>query len=214
MSEWARSSRWPIALALALVMAWVAGGCASSRSAKQGQKGFTERGLASWYGPGFHGNQAADGSIFNMHEMTAAHRTLPFDTVVEVRNRDNGKQVRVRITDRGPFVRGRIIDLSHEAASRLGMLGPGVARVGIRVVSDAAEYADSRQYWVQAGAFRTADEAQSLYRELREQYPDVHLSADGTWHRIRLGPFNKRKNAERMQRRLSKSGVDAFLIRI
>lgn len=214
MRERVRFSRWPGALALALGVALVVGGCASSRRAQQGKRGFTERGLASWYGPGFHGKQAADGSIYSMHEMTAAHRTLPFNTVVEVRNRDNGRQVKVRITDRGPFVRGRIIDLSHEAAHRLGMIGPGVARVEIRVVSEASETADSRRYWVQAGAFRTAEEAASLYRELREDFSDVRLSTDGTWHRIRLGPFNKRKNALRMLRQLEQRGVDAFLIQI
>ena len=214
MRERVRFSRWPGALALALGVTLVVGGCASSRRAQQGKRGYTERGLASWYGPGFHGKQAADGSIYSMHEMTAAHRTLPFNTVVEVRNRDNGRQVKVRITDRGPFVRGRIIDLSHEAAHRLGMIGPGVARVEIRVVSEASETADSRRYGVQAGAFRTAEEAASLYRELREDFSDVRLSTDGTWHRIRLGPFNKRKNALRMLRQLEQRGVAAFLIQI
>ena len=92
------------------------------------------------------------------------------------------------------------------------MLGPGVARVEIRVVAEASEITDLRRYWVQAGAFRTAGEAESLYRELREEFPDVRLSDDGTWHRIRLGPFNKRKNAEKIQRRLERRGVDAYLI--
>lgn len=209
-----RPSSWPGAVALTLGVTLLFSGCASTHKAQQGKRGYTERGLASWYGPGFHGKQAADGSTYSMHEMTAAHRTLPFDTVVAVRNRDNGKQVKVRITDRGPFVRGRVIDLSHEAANRLGMIGPGVAKVEIRVVAEAAEYADSRPYWVQAGAFRTAEEAESLYRELREEFPDVRLSADGTWHRIRLGPFNKRKNAVRIQRQLERRGVDAFLTQI
>lgn len=209
-----RPSRLPVGLVLAIAAALLAGGCASTGGPREGSKGYTERGIASWYGPGFDGKQAANGETYNMHEMTAAHKTLPFDTVVEVRNRDNERRVRVRITDRGPFVRGRIIDLSHEAASQLGMIGPGVARVEIRVVAEASEIAGSRQYWVQAGAFRTADEAEALYRELREEFPDVRLTADGTWHRIRLGPFNKRKHAERMQRRLEKRGVDAFLTQI
>lgn len=213
MRKLARSlSRWPLGVTFGLAAALLASGCASTGGSREGKKGYTERGIASWYGPGFDGKQAANGEIYDMHAMTAAHKTLPFDTVVEVRNRDNGRRVRVRINDRGPFVRGRIIDLSHEAASQLEMLGPGVAKVEIRVVAEASEITDSRRYWVQAGAFRTAGEAESLYRELREEFSDVRLSDDGTWHRIRLGPFNKRKNAEKIQRRLEKRGVDAYLI--
>ena len=200
--------------ALLILLTLLISACTSTGGSRQGAKGYTERGLASWYGPGFHGKRAANGEIYDMHQLTAAHRTLPFETIVEVRNRDNGQSVRVRITDRGPFVRGRIIDLSHEAASRLEMIGPGVAKVEIRVVAEASTVTASRRYWIQAGAFRTADEAESLYRELREEFPDVQLSADGTWHRIRLGPFNKRKHAHRMQRRLEKRGIETFLIQI
>ena len=214
MSDWPLAWRWHSALALASLLMLLAIGCTSTGGSRRGKKGYTERGLASWYGPGFHGKQAANGETYDMNAMTAAHRTLPFDTMVEVRNRDNGQRVQVRINDRGPFVRGRIIDLSHEAARRLEMIGPGVARVEIRVVAEASQIAAAHRYWVQAGAFRTADEAESLYRQLREDFPDVRLTDDGTWYRIRLGPFNKRKHAERMQRRLAKRGVDAFLTQI
>jgi rare lipoprotein A (peptidoglycan hydrolase) len=88
--------------------------------------------LASWYGPGFQGNHTASGEIYNQYALTAAHRTLPLGTPVEVTNLANGKSVRVRITDRGPYVRGRSIDLSRGAAKRLGMVKAGVSRVRIK----------------------------------------------------------------------------------
>src|ERR1035438_2377752 len=97
------------------------------------QPGDTEEGLASWYGHPYHGRAAADGEIYDMEKMTAAHRTLPFHTWVRVYDLDNNRSVDVRITDRGPFVAGRIIDLSHAAARELSMIGPGVARVFISV---------------------------------------------------------------------------------
>src|SRR4051794_24288993 len=95
------------------------------------QPGQTEEGVASWYGHPYHGRQAANGEIYDMEKMTAAHRTLPFDTWVRVYDLDNQRTTDVRIIDRGPFVGGRIIDLSHAAAQEIGMIGPGTARVRI-----------------------------------------------------------------------------------
>src|ERR1035438_51633 len=99
------------------------------------EPGGTEGGLASWYGHPYHGRAAADGEIYDMEKMTAAHRTLPFHTWVRVHDLDNDRSVEARITDRGPFVAGRIIDLSHAAARELSMIGPGVARVRIEVIA-------------------------------------------------------------------------------
>ena len=138
-----------VAAALLLGLLALTLGCATKGGAYKGEPRYTERGLASWYGRGFHGKQAANGEIYDMHELTAAHRTLPFDTVVQVRNRDNGKRVEVRITDRGPFVKGRIIDLSKEAARQLDMLGPGVAPVEIRVLAGGPDTGKVSRYWVQ-----------------------------------------------------------------
>ena len=149
-----------------------------------------------------------------MHELTAAHRTLPFDTVVQVRNRENGRRVKVRITDRGPFVKGRIIDLSYAAAQELEMLGPGVVPVEIRVIAGGPTRGRSSDFWVQAGAFRDPEEAQAFYRRLRRDFPAAKLSSDGTWHRVRLGPFEKRKTAEKTQRQLERRGIDAFLTQL
>jgi rare lipoprotein A len=97
-------------------------------------RGYEERGIASWYGRKYHGRLTASGERYDMHSLTAAHRTLPFGVVVVVTNLENGRKVRVRINDRGPFKKGRIIDLSRAAARQLGMVRQGVARVKIRVV--------------------------------------------------------------------------------
>jgi len=96
--------------------------------------GYTEQGIASWYGAKFHGRTTASGERYDMHAMTAAHRTLPFGVVADVTNLENGRTVRVRINDRGPFKEGRVIDLSYTAARKLGMVRQGLARVRIRVV--------------------------------------------------------------------------------
>ena len=107
------------------------GGCRSTQVGRPWEPGSTQKGIASWYGPGFHGKRTANGEVFDTHSLTAAHRTLPFNSIVEVTNMDNGKRVRVRINDRGPFIRGRIIDLSKAGAKAIGMIGPGTARVKI-----------------------------------------------------------------------------------
>ena len=96
--------------------------------------GDTEEGIASWYGYPYHGRQAADGEIYDMEKLVAAHRTLPFHTWVRVYNLDNSKSVDVEIIDRGPFIDGRIIDLSHRAAQDVAMIGPGTARVRIEII--------------------------------------------------------------------------------
>src|ERR1017187_6409867 len=100
--------------------------------------GDTEAGLASWYGRPYHGRAAADGEIYDMETLVAAHRTLPFQTQVRVRNLSNDKTVDVRIIDRGPFIQGRIIDLSHAAAKEIDLIGPGVGQVEITVIGTPA----------------------------------------------------------------------------
>ena len=92
-------------------------------------------GIASWYGPGFHGRRTASGEIYNMYAYTAAHKTLPLGTYVRVINLENGKSVVVRINDRGPFKKGRIIDLSYAAAKKIGMIEKGTARVRLEILS-------------------------------------------------------------------------------
>jgi rare lipoprotein A (peptidoglycan hydrolase) len=98
--------------------------------------GWSQSGVASWYGEPFHGRRTASGETYDMRELTAAHPSLPFGTRVRVRNLDNGRDVEVRINDRGPFVKQRIIDVSRRAAETLGMIGPGTARVRITVIQE------------------------------------------------------------------------------
>ncbi len=107
--------------------------------AQKGAIGFRQQGQASWYGPGFHGRKTASGERFNTGAMTAAHKTLPFGTTVQVTNLENGKSTMVRINDRGPFAAGRIIDLSKAAAREVGLLGTGTAAVEIRAVGPDKE---------------------------------------------------------------------------
>ena len=106
---------------------------ASSSSKPSGKADFRQVGTASWYGPGFHGRKTASGERFDQNKLTAAHRSLPLDTVVKVTNLDNGKAVKVAINDRGPYVGNRVIDLSRAAATKLDMTDDGTARVRIEV---------------------------------------------------------------------------------
>ena len=128
--------------------------------------------IASWYGYPYHGRRAANGEIYDMEKLTAAHRTLPFDTWVEVRNLANEKTVTVRITDRGPFVDGRIIDLSKAAARAIDLIGPGVARVQLTIVAPPppAEVPVVNLFAVQIGAFRDRDRAERVREEYEQQF--------------------------------------------
>ncbi len=105
------------------------------RDATSGPALSTSTGVASWYGPGFDGKQTVSGERFNQNHLTAAHKTLPFGTVVRVMNLQNGRSVEVRINDRGPFIRGRVIDLSKAAAQEIGLIQQGIGRVELRVLS-------------------------------------------------------------------------------
>lgn len=98
--------------------------------------GYEEEGMASWYGRQFHGRHTANGEVYDMNDMTAAHRTLPLPSVVQVTNLDNGRTVKLRVNDRGPFARGRIIDVSRQAAQELGFKNKGVTRVRVEIVAD------------------------------------------------------------------------------
>src|SRR5512145_1501713 len=100
-----------------------------------------QMGVASWYGPGFHGNRTANGEVYDQYELTAAHQTLPLGTRAMVTSLTNGRSVEVRINDRGPFIGGRIVDLSYAAASVIGMIGPGTMRVRLEVLDAPAQVA-------------------------------------------------------------------------
>ena len=122
---------------LAVVLCLLLGACSWIPKGESGlDVGIKDRGVASWYGEQFHGKIAANGEIFNMDALTAAHRTLPLGSMVRVVNLTNGKHIRVRINDRGPYVNGRILDLSHAAAARLGMVDRGTSIIQLEVVGD------------------------------------------------------------------------------
>jgi rare lipoprotein A len=136
--------------------------------------GWTESGLASWYGHPYHGRPAANGEIYDMEKLTAAHRTLPFDTWVHVVNITNDKSVDVRITDRGPFIDGRVIDLSHAAARAIDLIGPGVAPVRIELIR-VAQSAPPPAYAVQVGAFRDRGNAERVRSAMAARYGTARL---------------------------------------
>ncbi|MGH8582595.1 MAG: septal ring lytic transglycosylase RlpA family protein [Gammaproteobacteria bacterium] len=115
-------------------LAFFSVGWAAARGMAHKAPAFEQVGTASWYGPGFHGKETANGEIFNQDELTAAHRTLPLGTKVAVTNVRNGKSVKVEINDRGPYIKGRVIDLSRAAAIRLGMKDAGLAKVQIEAI--------------------------------------------------------------------------------
>lgn len=168
------------------------------------ETGWRQTGVASWYGVPFHGRQTASGETYDMEAMTAAHRALPFGTVVQVENRDNGRTVEVRINDRGPFVRGRILDLSRAAARRLDMLGPGTARVRLTVLH-AVENPGISQWGcieLQVGAFDDPGLAEALRRRVRGAGYDgrSEVGPDGL-SRVIAGPFESEASATAAERR-------------
>jgi rare lipoprotein A len=201
-------SRRIAAIAPALALALFVSGCASSRPKTGGTT--YQRGVASWYGPGFHGRFTASGERYDMDAMTAAHPTLPFGTLVEVRNLENGRRATVRINDRGPFEKRRIIDLSRAAAREIGMLGPGTARVELAAVGVVPSA--PRVYAVQVAAFRESGRAAELAAALGRDYRDVVVLADGVWHRVQVGRFADRAGADSLRDELAASGLSAIVV--
>jgi rare lipoprotein A len=153
------------------------------------QPGYQETGLASWYGHPYHGRPAANGEIYNMETLVAAHRTLPFDTWVRVYDLDNDKTVEVRIIDRGPFVDGRIIDLSHAAAQAIAMIGPGTAHVRMEVIT-VPDGVTAPVYAVQVGAFQDRATAERIRSDMEMRYGRARLverkENPGVW-RVMVG---------------------------
>ncbi len=176
-----------------------------------------EEGNASWYGVPYHGRRAANGEIYDMHKLTAAHRTLPFETIVRVTNLSNGKATQVRITDRGPFVEGRIIDLSLAAARDIDMVAAGVARVRLELVSGPA--AMNGAFTVQVGAFLQKENAVKLRQNLERRYQPVFVhesdSAKGVFYRVRVGRLPNEAAADRMAEKLrTQERLTTFVVRL
>lgn len=177
---------------------------------------YVEVGIASWYGPGFHGNRTSNGEVYNAAEMTAAHQTLPLGTRVVVTNLENARSVEVRINDRGPFAKGRILDLSHGAAREIGLVGPGTAQVRVESMDVADGPPGVVAYAVQAGAFQDGTKALALRSDLAGRFAKVYMSplrSDAAlYYRVRLGPFERRDDAVLTARELSRSGFPAMIV--
>lgn len=155
--------------------------------------GFVERGEASWYGPGFHGNKTANGEHYDMHKLTAAHRTLPLGSIAVVRSLTSGRRVTVRINDRGPFARGRILDLSLAGAQTIGMVGSGTDRVELQVVGYNARPEGMGVLRVQIGSFADLENARAFLSQVRPEFAEgriveVDLS-EGRRYRVQVGKF-------------------------
>jgi rare lipoprotein A len=179
------------------------------------EPGRPQTGVASWYGPGFHGHATTSGEIYDQADLTAAHPTLPLGTRAHVTNLDTGRSVDVRINDRGPFVKGRAIDLSYAAAHTIGIVGPGTARVRIEVIERPPGGYSTVRYCVQVGSFSEAEKAAALRANLAPRYGDVYISpvrarAD-LFYRVRVGPYAERHDAERRAVELTTIGVPAIV---
>lgn len=184
------------------------------------EPGYTETGIASWYGHPYHGRPAADGEIYDMETLVAAHRTLPFNTWVRVENLSNNRSVEVRIIDRGPFIDGRIIDLSHAAATAIGMEVSGTAEVRMVVISAPAAAAVSPALFaVQVGAFRDRSNADRVCARMQSRFGAARLlerpENPGVW-RVIVGAGSSPQEAAALAQRIrSESGENnAFVVRL
>jgi peptidoglycan lytic transglycosylase len=178
---------------------------------------YVEEGVASWYGNPFNGHRTSDGEIYDMHDFTAAHRTLPFGAVVRVTNLRNGRQTEVRINDRGPFVANRVIDLSLSAAQALGMVGTGTAPVRLELVAGPNPLVGF--FGVQVGAFRMQDNAERLRAQLATRYTPVSVafydSPNGRYYRVRVGRLPSEDAARQLADRLaSDEQLTTFVVRL
>jgi len=219
----------PICVALLFAaLLFVSPGCAHKKHARHiapppqpgtTRPGDSETGVASWYGKPYHGRPAANGEIYDMEKLTAAHRTLPFNTWVRVYDLDNNKTVEVRIIDRGPFVDGRIIDLSHAAAREIEMIGPGIARVRVEVIR-APEGVPTGVFAVQVGAFRDRGNAERLRSQMHSRYGPARLiqraEKPGFWF-VLVGSETSEDAAEDLASRIRQNSVeknDCFVVRV
>jgi rare lipoprotein A len=178
---------------------------------------YTEEGNASWYGAPFHGRKASNGEVYDMNKMTAAHRTLPFSSMVRVTNLNNGKSTVVRITDRGPFVDNRIIDLSRAAAQEIESIGPGVVPVRIEVLSGPDPFLG--YFTVQVGAFKDKGNADRLKERLSTTYSPVFIQQvsldDGDFYRVRVGRVSGEGEAQKLGDVLrAKEGFKPMILRL
>lgn len=189
-------------------------------------RGFVERGIASWYGKKFHGRRTSSGETYDMYAMTAAHKSLPLPTYVEVTNLKNGKKVIVKINDRGPFHENRIVDLSYTAAVKLDIIATGTGWVEIRAIDPATWSGNDKPagtstvpiargefpgFYIQVGAFAQRSNAETLTRKLQALGDLVRIyesNVNGkSLYRVRIGPILEIEQADKLVARLYEYGV-------
>lgn len=180
------------------------------------KSGLVERGMASWYGPNFHGKRTANGEIFNTHELSAAHKSLPFGVVLRVKNIKNGHSVLVRVNDRGPYIHKRTLDLSHRAGNALRMVHSGVAPVIYEVISDrrGVPLNSANAFFVLLQREKDENKADALSGTLGKKLDrDVKIlsamSGEKRGNALCIGPFNNFKTAQKEFLRCEKEGITA-----
>jgi rare lipoprotein A (peptidoglycan hydrolase) len=201
------------------------------------EKKVYQTGIASWYGEKFHGRRTANGEVYNMYKLTAAHKTLPFNTLLKVKNLNNGKEVLVRINDRGPFIKGRIIDLSYKAACGIGLDIEGTAPVALKITKPPIQGSPpktvkaeveqpvweesarevttqgSLTFYVQAGAFSEKQNADRMLRNIRLIFSDIpfNIHFQNGLYKVISDPLTAREKAEEVKRILTEIDIDAFI---
>ncbi|PID59676.1 MAG: septal ring lytic transglycosylase RlpA family lipoprotein [Ignavibacteriae bacterium] len=190
--------------------------CSSSRdySEYNSVKGkFIESGVASWYGPNFDGMKTANGETFDMQDMTAAHRTLPFGSLIKVVDSDTKKYIIVRINDRGPYAKQRIIDLSKRAAEKLGIIRKGTANVNLYLLNQKVLPSNLKtpHYTVQIGSFFKKDDAINLSKNFNNSFIIQATISKKIYYRVYVGRFDTKQEANLIKRKLSDKGYKGFV---
>lgn len=173
-----------------------------------------ESGIASWYGPDFHGNKTANGERYNMNDLTAAHRTLSFGSIVKVYNRTNGKSVIVRINDRGPYAKERIIDLSKKAAEKIDLIQEGSAEVELRLLNEDKKLPINLKvphFTVQVGSYKKKNDALSFSSSIDNSRVIQSKVNEEIYYRVYVGLFTEKTEAENLKESLQEEGIDGFV---
>ncbi|MBF0456882.1 MAG: septal ring lytic transglycosylase RlpA family protein [Nitrospirae bacterium] len=179
--------------------------------------------VASWYGPDFHNKLTASGEVYDMYAMTAAHKTLPFGTILRLSNPGTGASVTVTVTDRGPFVAGRDLDLSYSAAKEIGVVGPGVLAVMVQYMGRDMKYAKyirvsesmSAAYTIQIASYEDKQNAENLKASVGQSNPGVFIkqvSVNGkTYYKVRVGKFTDKEKAISKAKQFANEGYDTYI---
>jgi len=178
---------------------------------------YTEKGLASWYGPPYHNRRGANGQVFDQNAMSAAHRTLPMGSLIRVTNLETGQSAVMRITDRGPFVPDRVLDLSVASAKVVGVWRPGTAEVRIDVYAAPKPIDEGGRWCVQIGAFSREKEALKLEEHLEHKYHTANVIefTGPTGHWVRIRPLNDDKGrAVEIAKEVKPHEGEAYLVRL